>query len=187
MTCRAAVLQCVSTDDLERNFQQVETLLVSAKKAECQIVVLPENFAYFSAKDLRAKAALEGQDLGPVMHFLSEQAKSLDLWLVGGTTPLLEDGRHKRAPEKRVFASSVVFGPDGKRRAQYNKMHLFDATVEDQVGSYRESDQYAPGDRNETVTTPWGDLGMAVCYDLRFPEFFRRMSSPSLTLSLIHI
>ena len=180
--CRAAVLQCVSTDDFEKNCQQVAALLREAKAEACELVVLPENFAYFSGHDIRAKAEQEGQDLGPVMRFLAEQAADLALWLVGGTTPLIEDGKHKRAADKKVFAGCVVFGPDGKRKGQYNKMHLFDASVDDAVGSYRESDQYMPGDRNEVVATPWGDLGLSVCYDLRFPEFFRRMSSPSLTM-----
>lgn len=109
-----------------------------------------------------------------IRRFLSEQAKRLGLWIVGGSIPLATRPDGSDVPG-RVRASCIVYNDQGEEVARYDKIHLFDAMVEDSHGQYRESDTFEPGDKVVTVDTPAGRLGMAVCYDLRFPELFRAL------------
>jgi nitrilase len=106
---------------------------------------------------------------GPIQDMLAASARELGITLVGGTIPLLVPG------ETRVAAASLVHGPDGDRLGRYDKMHLFDVSVPGAAESHRESAGMTPGREVVVVSTPVGKVGVAVCYDLRFPELFRRM------------
>jgi predicted amidohydrolase len=100
----------------------------------------------------------------------------LVLWIVGGTVPWLSDEqRAAQAPVTRVYSASQVFDADGRCVARYCKMHLFDVDVADAHGRYRESDDFLQGDVPVVIDTPVGRLGLAICYDLRFPELFRAL------------
>lgn len=180
-TVTAAVAQMVSGPDLDKNLAQVHRLLQQAKDQGAQLVVLPENFAYFGYKPLSEVAEGPGQG-SPVCDFLAEQSKALGLWIVAGTVPFADSANGATAPAGRVFAGNSVWHPDGKMVARYDKCHLFDVDVEDGFGRYRESDTFAEGDGPLAVTTPWGDLGLSVCYDLRFPEFYRQLTGDRMTM-----
>ena len=106
---------------------------------------------------------------GPIQQFLAEHAKLLGLWIVGGSLPLASPD------EQRVYGASVVVDDSGETRAIYRKIHLFDVDLGSSGESYRESHSMMPGDDTVCVDTPAGRLGLTICYDLRFPELFRRL------------
>ena len=149
-----------------------------------ELAVLPENFALMAPTESIQALAQHEQQASQLRHFLADQAASLRLWLLGGTLPL-------PAGDGRSYAASLAYDSDGVCRAEYHKIHLFDADVGDAQQQYRESDSYAPGDQPCVFHSPFGRIGVAVCYDLRFPELFRQMMDPGmdvlLVLSLIHI
>ena len=162
-----AVIQMVSINDLEINLQMAKKLLIEAAEQGASLAVLPETFAIFSARRQAELGQAEAFGEQRIRSFLSEQARSLGIWLVGGTIPLAVDKE-----QARVLASSFIVDDKGVERGRYDKVHLFDVDVADQQGSYRESDTFLPGEKALVINTPVGRLGIAVCYDLRFPEFF---------------
>jgi nitrilase len=135
--------------------------------------VLPENFALMSRQERDKRAIAEADAAqgggGPIQDMLAASARELGITLVGGTIPLLVPG------ETRVAAASLVHGPDGNRLGRYDKIHLFDVSVPGAAESHRESAGMTPGREVVVLSTPVGRVGVAVCYDLRFPELFRRM------------
>lgn len=169
-----AAIQMVSTHDLQANLAEAGRLLSEAAKMGARVAVLPENFAVLATSQMVACGQQEVSAEPVIRRFLAEQARQLGLWIVGGSLPLANrpDGS---MIEGRARASCLVFDDQGREVARYDKIHLFDATVEDAYGQYRESDTFEPGDALVTVPTPAGLLGLAVCYDLRFPELFRAL------------
>ncbi len=168
---RAAVIQMVSGLHLEANLQQARQALQACREAGVTLAVLPENFAVFSAAQYQAAGQAEASDAGPIRQWLSAQAKELGLWLVGGTIPCSDGVQNPQ----RVRTSCFVYDCQGKQVARYDKMHLFDANVNDSTGAYRESDSFEAGDQVVVVDTPIGKLGLTTCYDLRFPELHRAL------------
>lgn len=169
---RAAVLQMVSTTDPQANLTQAGELLREAVSEGCELAVLPENFAVFGATDLRTYAESELQP-GPILAFLAEQAKQLGLWLIAGTMPFSIGANGQPAEPPRVFAGCGVWTPGGDMIDRYDKIHLFDVSVDDGIGQYKESSQFVPGALPLVCDTPWAKIGLSVCYDLRFPELYR--------------
>lgn len=180
-TLTAAVVQMVSGRELERNLAEAQMLLQQAKNEGAQLVVLPENFAYFGYKPMAEVAEGAGRAT-PVCDFLAEQSKALAVWIVAGTAPFAASASGTAAPQGKVYAGNSVWSPDGEMVARYDKCHLFDAIVSDGVGSYREPDTFVAGDGPLSATTPWGELGLSVCYDLRFPEYYRQLAGEAMTL-----
>ncbi len=117
---------------------------------------------------LRARAAIQ--------DFLAATARRLGLWVIAGTAPI------RVAGDARVAAASLVYDERGVRVARYDKIHLFDVDVPDRAESYRESANMAPGNTPQVVDTPVGRVGLAVCYDMRFPELFRKLSAAGAQL-----
>ncbi len=171
---RVAAIQMVSTHDIDANLQEARRLLKEAADQGVSVAVLPENFAVLATHQMLKCGRTEAGDRPVIRAFLAEQARTLGLWIVGGSLPLAErpDGT---AISERVRACCLVFDAQGQEVARYDKIHLFDAMVEDAHGQYRESDTFEPGDQLVTVDTPAGKLGLAICYDLRFPELFRAL------------
>lgn len=169
-----AAIQMVSTHDLQANLKEAGRLLADAAQKGARVAVLPENFAVLATSQMLTCGRQEASPEPVIRRFLAEQARGLGVWIVGGSLPMANrpDGS---AIEDRVRASCLVFDDQGREVARYDKIHLFDATVEDAHGQYRESDTFEPGDALVTVQTPAGRLGLAVCYDLRFPELFRAL------------
>jgi nitrilase len=136
------------------------------------LAVLPENFSFLGLRDTDKREVAEAEGSGPVQDFLSRTASKLKMWLVGGTTPIKADGG-----DGRVAAASLVYDASGNRVARYDKIHLFDVDIPGKAEKYRESANVAPGSRTAVVDTPVGKVGLSVCYDIRFPELFRRLSA----------
>lgn len=172
MNAQVAVVQMVSSDVLADNLARAGSLLAQAAAGGAQLALLPENFALMG-RDEKAKLAItEVNGDGPIQSWLATQARRLGLWLIGGSIPLA-------APDGRCYAACLVFDPAGQCQARYDKIHLFDV---DLAGgeSYRESRTIAPGSTPVAVTTPWGQLGLSICYDLRFPELYRSYAGAEL-------
>lgn len=166
---RAAVIQLRSGADVEANLRAAERLLVRARSLGARIAVLPENFACMPADAAGRRRMAEREGDGPVQSFLSATAARLRLWIVGGTIPI-------RAGRGRLAAAVLVFDAAGRPVVRYDKMHLFDVSVSGGRERYRESQHFTPGRRAVAFDSPVGRLGLAVCYDLRFPEFFRHLA-----------
>lgn len=165
---RVAAVQMRSGPDVQPNLAAAAELIRSAVEDDCQLVVLPENFALMPADESDRLAAVEADGAGPIQDFLSAQAKEHNIWLVGGTIPL------QSSRPDRVRAACLLINDRGERVARYDKIHLFDVQLESGE-SHEESRTIEAGDRVVVTGTPFGRLGLAVCYDLRFPELFRRM------------
>ncbi|MEO4045746.1 carbon-nitrogen hydrolase family protein [Pseudomonas sp. CAU 1711] len=166
-----AVIQMVSQDDVLANLAAARRLLQQAAEGGARLAVLPENFAAMGRRDLAALGRAEAAGSGPILPWLRQAARDLRLWIVAGTIPLPPDER----PEARAHACSLLVDERGERVARYDKLHLFDVDVSDARGRYRESDDYAFGERVVVADTPVGRLGLTVCYDLRFPELYTRL------------
>lgn len=150
------------------NLHEAGRLIQLAARVGAKLVVLPENFAIMAQHDADRLAVAEAEGRGPIQDFLATTARTLGVWLVGGTIPL------RSADPQRVHAACLLFNDRGERVARYDKMHLFDVRL-DNGDEYNESRAIAAGATTVVADTPFGRLGLAVCYDLRFPELFRRM------------
>lgn len=176
MSPKLIALQMVSVPDTEQNLNQVEALIKAVVPQKVQtptLVVLPECFSFFGSKDSAQLDIAEIIGDGPIQTRLSAIAKQYGVWIVSGTMPTkIED------ETTRFEASCLVFDDQGKRRAAYQKIHMFDVEVADNTGSYKESRTTKPGNKVVVIEdTPFGRLGLAVCYDLRFPSLFHAMGS----------
>lgn len=161
---RLAVIQMNSQPDIAVNLAQAHELLTQAKTQGACVALLPEMFLTLDGKQYRSIAQAPYY-----VALLGEWARQLQLWIIAGALP---QATHEDA---RVSSACLVFNDQGQQVARYNKIHLFDAEVSDDQGRYRESDHFAPGQDVVVVDTPCGRLGLAICYDLRFPELFRQL------------
>lgn len=169
---KVAALQMNSAADVESNLKIARQLLEKARQEGATLAALPENFAIMGRKEADKVAVAEPMGEGPIQAFLGRCARELALWIIGGTIPLQVDGD----PE-RVAAASLVFDDSGRCIARYDKIHLFDVDLPGREERYRESATIRPGTQPVVVPTPFGRLGLAVCYDVRFPELFRILQS----------
>lgn len=169
---RVAALQMVSTPVRERNLVEAEQLIAEAAAQGAQLVLLPEYFCFMGFKDTDKIAVREPHGDGPIQRLLSDAARRHDVWVIGGTLPLV-------APEpERVLNTTLVFDPQGAEVARYDKIHLF--SFEKGEESFDEARTIRPGDTVRTFDAPFGRVGLSVCYDLRFPELYRRMGDCAL-------
>lgn len=164
-----AAIQMLSESNIQHNLQRAETLIREAAMQGAKFIVLPENFATFSAPDYLQFAQQEQAAQGAVRQQLSQLAKALDIYLLAGTMPIFDQASQK------CFATSLLLDDQGQQIAQYQKIHLFDALVNDNQGAYQESAQYQHGDQVVCASTAIANIGMAICYDLRFPELFQQL------------
>jgi len=167
---KVAVVQSQPLKKLETNLNQIQQLLIEASRQGASIVVLPENFAYYGEHDLQSIGCREALSSGPVRQFLSEQAKRLKLFIIGGTVPV---GDKDTMP----VARSLVYDPSGQCVDHYDKIHLFDADIQSETSqqAYRESDSYSYGSSVKIVDTDFCKLGLSVCYDLRFAALYHQL------------
>lgn len=164
----AAAIQMASGPNMGANLTEASRLIASAASSGASLVVLPENFALMPIHESDRLEIVEPHGDGPLQNFLAARAREHGLWIVGGTIPLTANDKQKVCP------ACLVFDDKGENVARYDKMHLFDVKLENGE-EYHESVTQEPGDKTVVVDTPFGKLGLAVCYDLRFPELFRRM------------
>lgn len=175
-TPRAAAVQMASGPNTTANLIEAEGLIADAVEAGAGLVVLPENFAFMGKHDRDLLNLAEPDGEGQLQTFLSRTARRYGIWLVGGTIPL------RTADPGQVRSASLIYGPRGDRVARYDKQHLFDVVLPGGDERYQESATMEPGDQSPVVDTPFGRLGVLICYDLRFPEAARRMLDSGLEL-----
>ncbi|ROL65065.1 carbon-nitrogen hydrolase [Pseudomonas protegens] len=173
-----AVIQMVSQSDVLANLQQARNLLEQAAAGGAKLAVLPENFAAMGRRDMAVIGRAEALGEGPILPWLKQVARDLRLWIVAGTLPLPPVDQ----PEAKSNACSLLVDEQGQFVARYDKLHLFDVDVADNRGRYRESDDYAHGNRVVVAETPVGRLGLTVCYDLRFPELYSELRAAGAEL-----
>ena len=173
---RVAAIQMNSGADIAANLAQADRLLGDAAADRCTVAVLPENFAFMPVRGRDKAEHAEEPGKGPIQEFLADVARRHNLWVVGGSIPLA-------SPEpERVYGACPVLDNEGHNRATYRKIHLFDVDLPDCEQSYRESHSMYAGDDTMVVETPIGVLGLTICYDLRFPELYRKLVDAGASL-----
>ncbi|MEO8303809.1 MAG: carbon-nitrogen hydrolase family protein [Betaproteobacteria bacterium] len=173
-TFRVAAVQTVSGGDVATNLAQAEPLIGKAAAEGARLVVLPEYFGIFGARATDKLDVREADGDGPQQAFLSRLAKAHRIWLVGGTVPVAS------GDPDRVRSACLVYGPDGERVARYDKIHLFAFSRGEE--RYEEGRTIEPGTEVGVIELPCGRVGLSVCYDVRFPELYRRMGNLALIL-----
>ncbi|MCL1126118.1 carbon-nitrogen hydrolase family protein [Shewanella surugensis] len=165
-----SLLQCQSGADVQANLAFIEALLALLPRVdlEPQLVVLPEACLLFGGHESKQKHIAKSAVESPLLGSLANLAKQYQVYLIAGTIPIL-------AHDGRAYSRSYLFDDDGEELGCYDKLHLFDVEVSDGTKTYRESDTFYPGNKISVVDTPFGKIGLAICYDLRFPELFRAM------------
>jgi nitrilase len=170
---RVSAVQTVSSTSLTDNLNAAERLVGQAAATGAKLVVLPEYFCLLGRRDTDKLGIREKPGAGVIQEFLRTQARRHGIWLVGGTLPL-------ESPDAgRIYNTSLVFSPDGVQVARYDKIHLFSFRRGEEA--YDESVAIRPGDnRPQVFSAPCGQVGLSICYDLRFPELFRALGDLSL-------
>ena len=164
---RIAGIQMASGPNVSANLSEAERLIEIAVGQGAKLIALPEYFAIMGLKDTDKIAAREKEGSGPIQRFLAKTAKKHQVWLIGGSVPL-ECG----SPNK-VRNACLVYDDKGKQVARYDKIHLFGLNLNNE--QYHEETTIEPGNEVVVVETPFGRVGLSICYDLRFPELYRAM------------
>jgi nitrilase len=181
---KVAAIQMCSGAEVAPNLATAGRLLRDAAAAGAELAVLPENFASMPRREADRLAVAEDDGAGPIQDFLSAAARDLGIVVIGGTI-----GLRTAADPRRVAAASLTYGPDGRRLARYDKIHLFDVDLPGGAGTYRESAGICPGSAPGLVELPWGTervaAGVTVCYDIRFPELYRWLTARGAQLMVV--
>ena len=178
---RVAAIQMVSTPTIEQNLSAAARLISQAAERGAELIVLPEVFATLEGLSPLAEVgeiahpAIPSLGATPLQDFLASQAAKHALVIVGGTIPLLSREDGSVIEDGRVRASSLVFNAQGERVARYDKVHLFDVQVSDAQAQYSESLSYEAGSELACVEVEGYQVGLSVCYDLRFGELYRQL------------
>jgi predicted amidohydrolase len=175
----AACIQMASGPNIGANLLEAERLIEEAVSQQARLVVLPENFALMGKTEQDKVKHREEAGNGPVQTFLAEQAARHGIWLVGGTVPLVAND------DDKVRATCLVFNDKGEQAARYDKIHLFDVELVDSDEQYTESKTIEPGEEVVVIDSPFGRMGVAVCYDLRFPELFRQQLEAGMEILVL--
>ena len=169
---RVAAVQMVSGPRVADNLAAAGRLVAEAVAQGAGLVALPEYFPIMGMNDGDKIRVREADGDGPIQSWLAETAARHGIWLIGGSIPLVASDPAK------VLNSSVAYGPDGKRVARYDKIHLFG--FQKGAECYNESATIEAGNRPVAFTTPFGRIGLSICYDLRFPELYRALGEVDL-------
>lgn len=168
---RLTAIQLQSVPDVVANLANIETILSRLPISDEHLVVLPESCLYFGGKDSKQTEFAEPLGHGFMQQQLSLLAIKYDVYLLAGTIPI------QSQLEGKFTASSLLFSPKGRLLNDYQKIHLFDVDVDDNEKNYRESKLTQAGEKLSVSDLPSFKLGMTVCYDLRFPELFRALTT----------
>jgi len=168
-----------SGPNIGANLLEAERLIEEAVSQQARLVVLPENFALMGKTEHDKVEHREEAGNGAIQTFLSEQSSRHGIWLVGGTLPMVANDDNK------IRATCLVFNDKGEQVARYDKIHLFDVELVDSDEQYTESETIEPGDQVVVIDTPFGRMGVAVCYDLRFPELFRQQLEAGMEILVL--
>jgi len=171
---RVAAVQLASGPSVAANLNEARRLIAMAAKQGAKLVALPEYFAIMGMQDTDKVKVREEEGKGPIQQFLAETAKKHKNWLVGGSVPLVSNEAN------RVRNSCLVYDDKGKQVARYDKIHLFGFDMGKE--HYSEQRTIEPGREVKVVDSPFGRLGLSICYDLRFPELYRAMKDVDIIL-----
>ncbi|MEO6118004.1 MAG: carbon-nitrogen hydrolase family protein [Methylotenera sp.] len=164
---KIAAIQMASGPYVSANLSEAERLIEIAVNQGAKLIVLPEYFAIMGLKDTDKVAVGEEEGKGQIQNFLSKIAKKHKIWLIGGSVPLKSNFPNK------VRNSCLVYDDKGHLAARYDKIHLFGLDLGNE--HYHEENTIESGDAIKVVETPFGKIGLSICYDLRFPELYRAM------------
>jgi len=164
---KIAAIQMASGPSVAANLSEAERLIEVAANQGAKLVVLPEYFAIMGMKETDKVAVREQEGKGPIQDFLSKVAKDHGIWLIGGSVPMVSNFPNK------VRNSCLVYDDKGKQVARYDKIHLFGLDLGNE--HYHEENTIESGNAIQVVDTPFGKIGLSICYDLRFPELYRAM------------
>jgi nitrilase len=171
---RVAAIQMASGPNIQANLEEATRLVELAASTGARIIALPEYFAIMGMKDTDKVAVREREGDGPIQRWLAETAAKHRVWLVGGSIPLQSDIAGK------VRNSCLVYDKDGKQVARYDKIHLFNLSLGTE--NFSEERTIEPGNRVVVLDSPFGRIGLSICYDLRFPELYRAMGEVDIIL-----
>ena len=164
---KVAGIQMASSPQVASNLTEAERLIAIAAGQGAKIVVLPEYFCIMGVKDIDKVAVRENVGDGPIQRFLAKMAKKYKIWLIGGTVPIVSNYPNK------VRNTCLVYNDKGIQVARYDKIHLFGLDLGTE--HYHEENTIESGTEVVVVDTPYGKIGLSICYDLRFPELYRAM------------
>jgi len=170
-----AAIQFAAGIDVKTNLGMVSERVAKAADRGAGLIVLPENLALMGLKETDKLQLAEMEGDGPIQDFLADLAVINGVWIVGGSIPL-------RSSPGKVTASSLVFDDSGALMGRYDKIHLFDVDVPGSQEQYRESATIDAGDSPLILDSPFGKLGVTICYDLRFPELYRQMADAGVEI-----
>ena len=166
-----AAVQMISSPSVEDNLATARRLVAQAAGG-AQLVVLPEYWAIMGQQETDKLAHAEQPGSGPIQDGMAQMARQHGIWLIGGTLPLIS------GEEGKVLNTTLVYDPQGAPAGRYDKIHLFGFTRGTE--SYNESRTIVPGAQVRSIETPFGRVGLSICYDLRFPELYRAMGDCAL-------
>ena len=169
---KMAAIQMASGPNVSANLSEAERLIEIAVNQGAKLIVLPEYFAIMGLKDTDKVIVSEDEGHGQIQDFLSSTAKKHKIWLIGGSIPL------RCSSPKKVRNSCLVFDDKGKQVARYDKIHLFGLDLGNE--HYHEETTIEAGNAIKVVETPFGKIGLSICYDLRFPELYRAMGEVNI-------
>ncbi len=175
---KIAALQMTSGSIVSANCQQAEKLIAEACEKGAELILLPENFAFFAKIDTEYLEQAELQGEGEIQLFLKQQALKYHVFIVAGVVL-------KSNSSSKVREAVLMFNPQGENIARYDKIHLFDVEVPNSDERYQESDVFEAGDSITVVDTVFGRFGLSVCFDIRFPEMFRLMLDKGVEIILV--
>jgi nitrilase len=176
---KCAAIQMASSPSVRANLLEADKLIGEAAKAGAKLVALPENFAIMGMDEFDKVKQKEHLGVGIIQDFLSNTAKKYAVWIVAGTIPIAT------TDENKIRAACLIYNDSGKCVARYDKIHLFDVRLPETGEEYLESTAIEAGDKPLVVETPFGKLGVAICYDLRFPELFRDMADSGVEIIVV--
>lgn len=175
---RVAAIQMTSTADLDANLRQAEAFMQQAAAKGATLILLPENFACYGG-DYLAMARAHGDAL---QGWLAHWARTLGVTLVGGSIPLADRPDGTAVTDGRVRTCSLMFNAQGECVGRYDKLHLFDVQVADGQGRYCESAVFEPGNRLLVRAAGELQVGLMICYDLRFALLARALANAGANL-----
>ncbi|MBL7714097.1 MAG: carbon-nitrogen hydrolase family protein [Bdellovibrionales bacterium] len=186
---RVAAIQMKANSDKRANLAEAHHWFQEALKQDPNCIAFPENFSFFT--DHREEFIAGAEKInGPTISTLQEWAAENDVWIVGGSVPIQNaKGAARASPKKKagpptITNTCVLIDPEGEIHSRYDKIHLFDVDLKADR-AYRESDTVVAGKKAVVADTPWGNLGLSICYDIRFPELYRRQADKDVHVIFI--
>ncbi|KPA52835.1 amidohydrolase [Photobacterium leiognathi subsp. mandapamensis] len=174
---KIGLVQMNSGADPEHNLSKLKKKVKGLQLQGAKLVVTPENTLVFGSKEDYQQWAEPLND-GPMQTALSELAGKLGIWLLLGSMPILQ-------PDGTITSTSLLYDDKGQLKEHYSKLHMFDVDVADKHHSYRESDTFKAGDEIKVVTTPYGNIGMSICYDVRFPALYSELRAQGADIIVV--